>query len=163
VDVPTGNILVEKNDVLGLETGLDMVHGRGPATPGPALLFPRSTAVDHDVDPTLVWIEEATAVPEDEAALGRPGPSMALLHPNPFRPHQSLAFRLSRPGDVQMEIFDVAGTRVRRLFGGPRLAGVHREVWDGRDERGTRVATGIYFLVLRGPSGSARSKVLLVQ
>lgn len=52
VDIPTAHILVEENDLWGLEPGLDMANGGGPLKPGVIPFFPRFTSVDLDPDPT---------------------------------------------------------------------------------------------------------------
>lgn len=45
-----------------------------------------------------------------------------------------------------MKIYDISGRLVRTLVDGPQKIGYYREIWDGRDNRGSRVASGIYFL-----------------
>jgi hypothetical protein len=62
IDIPTGDIIIEKNDLLGLELGLDMVNGQGPVTPGEFPFFILATGLDLDPDSTLVV---APRIPED--------------------------------------------------------------------------------------------------
>jgi len=71
-----------------------------------------------------------------------------MLHPavpNPFNPNTTLRIDLAREGVVSLDIVDARGRRVRSLMRAGRVAaGEHRVVWDGRDDRGQRVASGVY-------------------
>jgi len=65
--------------------------------------------------------------------------------PNPMRDGTTLAFSLPAAGRVTLAIHDVTGRRVRVLADGDLAAGRHEAAWDGRDDAGTAVATGVYF------------------
>jgi hypothetical protein len=76
--------------------------------------------------------------------------------PNPFNPKTNITY--SVPGDHvshTLEIFDARGARIRTLFSGRRPAGVWKETWDGRDDRGGTVASGVYFARLARFEGGA--------
>ena len=64
--------------------------------------------------------------------------------PNPFNPFTRIAFSLAHAGNVTLRIYDVAGRPVRMLVDGWRESGAYSEVWDGRDEIGRAVASGVY-------------------
>jgi hypothetical protein len=83
-----------------------------------------------------------TGVPRDPA-----GPlPMLSLRTNPFRGQMRFTLRASPGTPARVELFDVAGRRVRTLWEGP-LAGTELELaWDGRDEAGRGTAAGLYFL-----------------
>jgi hypothetical protein len=69
------------------------------------------------------------------------------LWPNPFRGATEVRFALSQESPVRLVVFNAAGRRVRRLMRDDACPpGVHRVGWDGRDDRGTPVATGTYFV-----------------
>ncbi|MGQ0720591.1 MAG: FlgD immunoglobulin-like domain containing protein [Candidatus Eiseniibacteriota bacterium] len=68
--------------------------------------------------------------------------------PNPFGEGFRASFSLPARDRVRLDVYDVAGRRVRRLIDGERGAGRHEAVWDGRDESGRLVANGIYLLRL---------------
>jgi hypothetical protein len=65
-------------------------------------------------------------------------------YPNPFNPSTSIGFILNRTGDVQLEIFNILGQKVRTLVDAYRKAGAYRVVWDGCDDSGLRVGSGVY-------------------
>jgi flagellar hook assembly protein FlgD len=69
---------------------------------------------------------------------------------------------LPRETEVEVQIFDLAGHRVRSLAGGLLPAGYHVLTWDGRDERGKRAAAGVYFLRASAGSESRSRKLILL-
>lgn len=73
---------------------------------------------------------------------------MTGLHapsPNPFNPRTTLAFDLASPTEVSLKVYDLRGRLVKTIVAGRRVAGTHEVVWDGADDRGRRVASGVYF------------------
>lgn len=65
--------------------------------------------------------------------------------PNPFNAETGIGFELPGEAEVRLEIYDPLGRRVRRLVDGSYGGGVHLVKWDGRDEAGLEVGSGIYF------------------
>jgi hypothetical protein len=92
-------------------------------------------------------------------------PSAAFLaqnHPNPFNPTTTIRFGLTRRVHVALRIYDPAGRLVCTLIDGYRDAGTHRELWNGCDDKGRAVESGIYFYRLTaGPFGEAKKLVLI--
>ena len=72
------------------------------------------------------------------------GFALGPVRPNPFLAQTTLSFRLPHDGPVLVDIYDVRGRKVRRLAAGPRAAGTHPLVWDGRAEDGSPTAAGLY-------------------
>ena len=66
-------------------------------------------------------------------------------HPNPANPETAVRIRLSVASRVEIDLFDVLGRRVRRLFDGRLQSGGHNLVWDGRDNGGREASSGVYF------------------
>lgn len=82
--------------------------------------------------------------------------------PNPFNPATNVPFTIEKDGVVTLQIYDVAGRLVRTLVDRPMKAGRYTEAWDGRDERGQKAATGLYFFRLQsGGKTSIRKGILL--
>jgi hypothetical protein len=106
-----------------------------------------------------------TDTPEDPA-LGAL-PARTALHanvPNPFNPTTTLRFDLARNGRVQLRIYDVAGRLVRTVLDQEMKAGYQRTVvWNGLDDGGHRVSTGIYFCRLEAEGFAATRKMVLLQ
>jgi len=81
--------------------------------------------------------------------------------PNPFNPRTSVVFSLPEAGSVEAVVYDLAGRRVRTLHRGVLVAGEHRLQWAGGDERGDRVAAGVYLVRVVGGDWQRSVKVTL--
>ena len=75
-------------------------------------------------------------------------------HPNPANPETTVRISLSAAARVEVELFDALGRRVRTLLDGPLQPGGHNLVWDGLDDRGREVGSGVY--LYRVFAGGAR-------
>jgi Zn-dependent metalloprotease len=91
------------------------------------------------------------------AAPGRARLALAPPAPNPSAARTSLRFTLPRAGKVRLTIHDLGGRRVRALACGAREPGAHVAVWDGRDEAGRAVPSGLYVVRLEA-LGEVRSQ-----
>ena len=84
--------------------------------------------------------------------------------PNPFNPTTSIRYDVPPSGGaVTLRIYDVSGRLVRTLVDGPQTAGQRTAVWNGRDNRGRSVASGVYFYRLQAPGYVKTLKMVLVQ
>jgi len=91
-----------------------------------------------------------------------PATALSRARPNPSREGVRFDLALARPGAVEVEAFDLAGTRVATLARGTFPAGEHSLRWNGHDERGERTRPGVYFVRARAPGLDAVRKVVLV-
>ena len=89
--------------------------------------------------------------------------SLSQNYPNPFNPYTNFRFTLAKPGRVKIEIFNIVGQRVRTLVDEQMKAGVYLADWDGKDERGNSVSSGIYFYRMEAGDFSDMKKMLLVK
>jgi hypothetical protein len=89
--------------------------------------------------------------------------SLAPSVPNPFRSTTRIDFRLDRAMEARMAVYDVHGRLVRVLADGQFSSGAHAVSWDGRDDAGRPVATGVYGYVLRTPEGESSGRLTLVR
>ena len=99
----------------------------------------------------------------DEPIPGRSVNRLLQNEPNPFRPGTTLRFELARQGPVRLMIFDVTGRRVRTLLDGDQEAGLHRLVWDGNDEEGRPVGSGIYWSQMVAGSFVSKKKMVVLK
>jgi hypothetical protein len=88
--------------------------------------------------------------------------SLAQNYPNPFNPSTNMEFSLPEATHVSLEVFNILGQNVRRLLDRDMPAGVHRVVFDGRNDRGTRLATGVYFYRMVTDQGYQETKKMLM-
>jgi len=106
--------------------------------------------------------EFATQYVVKEAAV----PTVFALHqnsPNPFNPTTSIKYDMPKAGDVQIAVFNVLGQRVTDLVNGYQEAGSHEVVWNGKDDGGSSVASGIYFYRIKTSEFSDTKKMLLMK
>jgi hypothetical protein len=90
----------------------------------------------------------------------------ARLHealPNPFNHSTTFRFDLTGSQPVDFSIYDVSGGRVRNLVDDVMSSGPHSVLWDGKDDRGVHVASGVYLGSLRVRSQLLTTKVVLIR
>jgi flagellar hook assembly protein FlgD len=75
----------------------------------------------------------------------------------------TLELSLPNSGPVDVSLFNVHGRRVARLLQGTLAAGVHPLHWDGTDERGARVGSGIYFARARTQEGTSSLRIVIIE
>ncbi|MEW6753604.1 MAG: FlgD immunoglobulin-like domain containing protein [Candidatus Latescibacterota bacterium] len=103
-----------------------------------------------------------TAVLEEHAVALPRGMSLDQNYPNPFNSSTVIRYALPQAQPVELALFDVAGQRVATLAADVRDAGRHAVTWDGRDDGGRLVATGVYLCRLRaGDQVQARTVLVL--
>ena len=84
-------------------------------------------------------------------------------YPNPFNAQTAIDYSISEPGFVSLVIYNALGQQVRSLAAEHRAAGIYRTVWDGRDQAGEDVPSGIYFYRLQAGVRAETRKMLLLK
>lgn len=84
-------------------------------------------------------------------------------YPNPFNPSTSIRFGLPDEGKVKLVIYNVLGQKVRELINESRSAGYHTALWNGKNDLGQEVASGLYIYRLETVKGAESRKMLLVK
>jgi outer membrane protein assembly factor BamB len=94
----------------------------------------------------------------DDRLPSQAGGFLLSNHPNPFNPSTTISFVTREAGPVDLGVFDAAGRRVRTLARGLHLeAGTHEFIWNGADQSGSPLASGVYFArVESGLAGESR-------
>jgi len=88
--------------------------------------------------------------------------SLAQNYPNPFNAGTNITFNLDQSGQVSLTVCNLLGQSVRTLIDGHREVGIQTEVWDGRDDNGNIVPSGIYFSrLVQNDQRQVRKMVLL--
>lgn len=98
-------------------------------------------------------------------AVNTPRPPVELLgnHPNPFNPSTTIVFRLDLPGRADVRIRDLSGRTVATLTLGDLPAGRHEAVWNGRDESGHAVGSGVYLYELESLGTRHTRRMILIK
>ena len=102
----------------------------------------------------------ASLIPEETALLRN--------YPNPFNPETWIPYQLAESAEVTLTIYDINGQLIRRLAVGHQAAGMYRSrsravYWDGRNQLGESVASGLYFYTLTAGEFSATRKMLILK
>jgi hypothetical protein len=84
-------------------------------------------------------------------------------YPNPFNPQTTIAFSLKERGTVSLKVYNVAGELVRTLMNEGQDKGAHTKVWDGRNDAGQPVSSGVYFYKLVTNNFSQTKKMVLLK
>ena len=91
------------------------------------------------------------------------GYAICNCYPNPGNSSTSITFQLPETGHVELKVIDVKGNAVCTLLDGQRSAGIHDIYWNGRNDQGFTVATGMYIFVLNAGGKVFNSKYSLVK
>ncbi len=90
-------------------------------------------------------------------------PANLSVYPNPFNPTTTVSFELSARQTVSVRVYDVRGTLVRELENGSLSEGLHQLAWDGRDQHGIEIATGIYLIQVKAATFEMTRKAVMLK
>ncbi len=127
---------------------------------GERIRFIKNVMTDYFQVPACYY---ATGV-EDDPSAGAPALPNKLFQnaPNPFNPETSIRYSLSVAGWATIRVYGVGGTLVRTLVNKHHAAGIYTVRWDGKDDSGRRLSSGVYFYKLETASGVSDAKKLLM-
>ena len=89
--------------------------------------------------------------------------SITANYPNPFNPSTTINFTLDRSGYTSVVIYNIMGQSVRELVTGQMNAGIHNVDWDGRDDSGNAVSSGVYICRLKMGEQVATKRLMLMK
>jgi hypothetical protein len=89
--------------------------------------------------------------------------NLAQNYPNPFNPATTITYSVPERSHVTVDVFNVLGQRVRTLIDREQAAGSYTVTWDGADDRGTALATGVYLYRFRAGDYIETRKMLLMK
>jgi hypothetical protein len=84
-------------------------------------------------------------------------------YPNPFNPSTDVKFSLKEAADVQIDIFNIKGEKVKTLVNDHMEAAYHSVTWNGNDDQGRTVGSGIYFYKMRAGKYTSTKKMILMK
>jgi hypothetical protein len=84
-------------------------------------------------------------------------------YPNPFTNKTAISYKLNKQYDVHVTIYDILGREIKKYNIGEQFAGVHGMLWDGSNNFGEKVSTGIYFCRLQADNESRINKMVLIR
>jgi hypothetical protein len=84
-------------------------------------------------------------------------------YPNPFHTQTTVRYALPAAAEVQITVHDLQGRLVRKLVEVHKDAGIHHVIWDGRDDNGKKIASGVYWATVRSEGEEKSLKILLTE
>jgi len=111
-------------------------------------------------------------VPDILVTIEEPGTRVSTLtndfllrqnYPNPFNPETIIEYLVPKRGMVELNIYNLLGQKIRSLLNEEKPAGTYQILWDGRDDYGNQVATGMYLYQLRGENAFITKKMILIK
>ncbi len=84
-------------------------------------------------------------------------------HPNPFNSETVIRFSLSKPAEVTLVIYNTLGQKVKTLMQGYLKAGTTSVNWDGKDQKGNTVSSGIYLYELKAGNQTESKRMVLLK
>ncbi len=84
-------------------------------------------------------------------------------YPNPFNPSTRISYSLERSSNVSITVYNMLGEKIKTLVNGTRNAGSHTVVWNGTDQMGAQVSSGVYLYRLTADQRSVTQKMTLIK
>lgn len=160
----TGRQLLETTD--GGETWVSIGRSLGPmAWFNEVAIDPHNPSLRYVATPHGVFVagkESSTAIVETQTVLPEHF-SLGQNAPNPFNSSTIIPYEIATAAAAELAIYNVAGQRVRTFVLGYQSPGEYRVVWDGRDDGGRKLGSGVYLYALKSGAEAAWRKAILVK
>jgi flagellar hook assembly protein FlgD len=117
---------------------------------------------------SVIACSPSTAVEEEEEDQVIPNFALNQNYPNPFNPATTIKFKVQNsrfkiPAHTSLKIYNILGQKVRTLVEEPKKAGSYEVIWDGKDDQGNQLSSGIYFYQLKAGDYTETKKMLLLK
>ncbi len=133
-----------------------MFERTGPAA-GTALLelndFVFNNTDTFTVKAGSVYLNAVNTSIENIIAAVPSGFSLKQNYPNPFNPETGIQFFIPKTTEISLEVYNILGQKIKTLYKGTKESGGYEVKWNGRDNQGKNVSSGIYLYVLRSKNG----------
>ncbi|HEX5133217.1 MAG TPA: FlgD immunoglobulin-like domain containing protein, partial [Candidatus Krumholzibacteria bacterium] len=122
-------------------------------------------ALGTPVEMPTVWMifDPPLGAPEPDLTPKAKETALNSIHPNPFNPQTTVAYSLTGETRVRIAIYDVRGALVRLLVDESQAAGEHNALWNGVDDSGRPVTSGIYFVRMIAGSYKETRKIVMLK
>jgi len=143
------------------------------------MTYPYSPDTYLDWDFVSLWAEDTDSIfnsgypylrdlilEVDDEHLALPGQEIISNYPNPFNPETTITFSLSHTSigeRIRLEIYNIRGQKVRTLFDGIAEKSSYSLVWNGQNDRGSNMPSGVYYYRLTTPREATTNKMLLLK
>ncbi|MBP7563447.1 MAG: T9SS type A sorting domain-containing protein [Candidatus Cloacimonetes bacterium] len=110
-------------------------------------------------------LQKVTFEPNSVSDLTNNKPTIILNQnrPNPFNPETTISYELNIESKIELKIYNVKGQKIKTLLSEIQTTGTHSVIWDGRDNKGEMVSSGIYFYLIESEHEQHIRKMLLLK
>ncbi|MCD4796219.1 MAG: T9SS type A sorting domain-containing protein [Candidatus Cloacimonetes bacterium] len=123
-----------------------------------------SSIITQELQVTIKLFQNIPSdIPENEIKKLFPKLTLSQNYPNPFNPETQITYYLSDAGNTELAIYNVTGQKIKTIVNDFQLAGEYNLVWNGTDENGKAVSSGIYFYKLRSNDNVRVRKAILMK
>jgi hypothetical protein len=119
--------------------------------------------LELDIYAMLISDETTTSVPETGPVFSYGSDVTITNHPNPFNPGTTITYHIPERCHVRLNVYDSLGRKITCLVNQEQELGYHTAQWDGRDEMGNLVGSGVYFSRLTAGNQSRTTKMVLLR
>ena len=109
----------------------------------------------------LEVLDGPTAIDDDVVQPGKY--ELYANYPNPFNPTTTIKYQVPEVTDVAVEIYDILGNKVTTLFKGKKSPGTYELMWNGKNNAGVQVSSGLYFYKLKTKNFTKTHKMMLLK
>jgi hypothetical protein len=122
-----------------------------------------SCDIEENADVYLIKTDGGGFLDIDNEHLSTNNCHLFQNHPNPFNSNTTISYNLKEPGEVIISIYNVRGQLIKKLVNGQQSIGRHSVVWDGKDENGETVSSGIYLYEIKSDRFEDTGKMILLK
>jgi hypothetical protein len=124
----------------------------------------RQVLTDKSANQKITVVESGSAAVAANGTLARPqNYALKANYPNPFNPATTIEYHISAKTHVKLAIFDANGQYVTTLINDVKSAGTYSAVWNGKNDSGTMVASGLYFYKMMTSDYESAGKMTLLR
>jgi sugar lactone lactonase YvrE len=168
VDPVTGDRTIVSNATTGSGPALGSPGAITVAADGGLLVVSDGIAGVFRIDPVtgdrMFVSGGTTAVKDNSGRLEIPQDyALSQNYPNPFNPSTVISFQLPVSNEVELAVYNSSGQIVRTLSQGQMASGTHSVAWDGTNDTGARVASGVYLYALKAGEVTLQRKLVLMK
>jgi len=114
-------------------------------------------------NPSITIPIHITTVPNSDPAIVPVVTTLEGNYPNPFNPETTINFSLKESGKVRINIYNLKGQLVKQLIDTELPSGKHQIVWNGKDNQGRNVGSGIYLYRMEAKGYTNTKKMMLMK
>jgi hypothetical protein len=140
----------------GDHDGYAICYGRSSSSALPK----NASSITIETEPVLLSV---TGIDNEEISVLPKSFSLAQNYPNPFNPTTTISYSIPESENVKLTIYNVNGQLIKTLVNEQKDAGSYNTLWNGKDESGNSVSSGVYFYRIKAGDFTTAKRMLLVK